>query len=148
MKTIPVRRSHRGVAAVEMALLLVPLLLFALATTELGRALYSYNTLLKSTRDGARYLSMVDPGTGDDAARCLVVYGNTSCTDPPLLPGLATSMVQVPPLKSESTGQGSVDVVKVVVHGYRFDTLIPGFDGLGTAYTFPDIATTMRHAAS
>jgi Flp pilus assembly protein TadG len=49
--------SESGVAAVEFAILLIPLLLIVAGIIEFGRALWYYDALVKSTRDGARYLS-------------------------------------------------------------------------------------------
>ena len=66
---VQVRRRHednaaqRGVAIVEFALILPFLLLLTFITTEFGRAIYQYNTLTKSVRDAARYLSIQMPGT-------------------------------------------------------------------------------------
>ncbi|MEJ2115423.1 MAG: pilus assembly protein, partial [Gammaproteobacteria bacterium] len=50
--------SHQGgLAAVEFVVILPILLLLMLASAELGRAFYQYNTLTKTVRDGARYLA-------------------------------------------------------------------------------------------
>ena len=50
-------KRQKGVAALELAIAVPVLLLLLLASAELGRAFYQYNTLTKSVRDGARYLS-------------------------------------------------------------------------------------------
>ena len=88
----------RGAVAVEMALLLVPLIVMAVGVAEFGRAFYQYNTVTKSVRDAVRLLSQHDPtdsnySTYIDQAQCLVVYGSVSCSGATLLPGLSTSMV-------------------------------------------------------
>ncbi|UEP52408.1 pilus assembly protein [Burkholderia ambifaria] len=101
MKRLPIRRSRmRGVAAVEFALVLMPMIVLATGVAEFGRAIYQYETLTKATRDAARYLSVFLPG--DSAyplaqAQCLVVYGSTTCgsAGTELVPGLTTSMVIV-----------------------------------------------------
>lgn len=49
--------QQRGAAAVEFALLLIPLLMIVTGIIEFGRAFWYYDALAKSTRDGARYLS-------------------------------------------------------------------------------------------
>jgi len=69
------RSRQRGVAAVELGLLLTPLVVMIFGTTELGRAIYSYNTLDKTVRDAARHLSQHGPGDAAIAtqARCLAV---------------------------------------------------------------------------
>ncbi|NIF42338.1 pilus assembly protein [Burkholderia sp. Tr-862] len=101
MKRVPIRRSRmRGVAAVEFALVLMPMIVLATGVAEFGRAIYQYETLTKATRNAARYLSVFLPS--DSAyplaeAQCLVVYGSTTCgsAGTELVPGLTTSMVIV-----------------------------------------------------
>ncbi|RQR37273.1 MULTISPECIES: TadE/TadG family type IV pilus assembly protein [unclassified Burkholderia] len=101
MKRLPIRRSRmRGVAAVEFALVLMPMIVLATGVAEFGRAIYQYETITKATRNAARYLSVFLPT--DSAyplaqAQCLVVYGSTTCgsAGTELVPGLTTSMVIV-----------------------------------------------------
>jgi Flp pilus assembly protein TadG len=145
--------SQQGVAAVEMALVLIPLMLLLFGITEFGRALYLYNTIAKATRDGARYLSTQGPGDASEitSARCLVVYGNTACTGSPLVPGLTTGQVSVCDASaytgcgsthaSQPTGSGVINLVTVRVTGYAFTSAVPF---LIQSITFNDISTTMR----
>lgn len=88
---------QKGLALVEFVIVmpLVALLLFA--TAEIGRAMYEYNTLTKSVRDGARYLAERAVGTSgvlvlspvdELVAKNLVVYGNPGGEGDPLLEGL------------------------------------------------------------
>ena len=142
--------KQRGVAAVELAILmtfiLVPLLF---GITEFGRALYQYNTLLKGTRDAARYLSMQGPGDPNDVgiAQCLAVYGNKTCTGSSLVPNLAKGMVSVCDSTicsshlNQPTGSGVVNLVTVTVSGYTFTSLVPF---VVPGFTFDSISTTMR----
>ncbi|WP_412026259.1 TadE/TadG family type IV pilus assembly protein [Burkholderia cepacia] len=101
MKKHPFRRSRtRGVAAVEFALVLMPMVMLATGVAEFGRAIYQYETLTKATRDAARYLSIwlpTDSAYPVSAAQCLVVYGSTTCgaSGTELVPGLKTSMVTI-----------------------------------------------------
>ncbi|WP_334043784.1 TadE/TadG family type IV pilus assembly protein [Burkholderia ambifaria] len=101
MKRLPIRRSRmRGVAAVEFALVLMPMIVLATGVAEFGRAIYQYETLTKATRNAARYLSVFLPNDSAyplAAAQCLVVYGSTTCgsAGTELVPGLTTSMVIV-----------------------------------------------------
>ncbi|RXV65796.1 pilus assembly protein [Burkholderia stabilis] len=101
MKKPPFRRSRtRGVAAVEFALVLIPMVTLATGVAEFGRAIYQYETLTKATRDAARYLSIwlpTDSAYPVSAAQCLVVYGSTTCgaSGTELVPGLTTSMVTI-----------------------------------------------------
>ncbi len=48
-------RGERGVNLVEFALVLPVLLTFVFGLTDLGRAVYDYNTLANAAREGARY---------------------------------------------------------------------------------------------
>lgn len=57
------RAKQCGVAAVEFALLLIPLLMIVAGIIEFGRTFWYYDALVKSTRDGARYLSNVRAST-------------------------------------------------------------------------------------
>ncbi len=50
-------QQQRGVAAVEFALVIIPLLLIVAGIIEFGRAFWYYDALAKSTRDAARYVS-------------------------------------------------------------------------------------------
>ena len=143
------RRFARGVAALELAFLIVPLVVLTFGMTELGRALYSYNTLLKATRDGARYLSMQSRGNGHATAKCLVVFGTTDCSGTAVAPGLTTAMVTVQENAAVATGSGSIDLVRVEVSGYPFVTLMPQlWPGPTGNFTFGTVSTTMRQASS
>jgi len=50
-------QAQRGVAVVEFALVIIPLLLIVAGIVEFGRAFWYYDALSKSTRDAARYVS-------------------------------------------------------------------------------------------
>lgn len=149
MKTPNLQRRFKGVAAVELAILLIPLVIMAFGMTELGRAFYNYNTLLKSTRDAARHLSMQPPGQGEAVARCLAVSGRalSSCTGADALaPGLTPDMVDfsydVLPMGGS---MGSVSVVQVTIQGYPFHSLVPL---VVSEMAFGPLSTTMRQGSS
>lgn len=144
------RAASRGVAAVELALLLTPLVLLAFGATELGRAIYSYNTLDKTVRDGVRHLSQHGPGeTGIAAeARCLAVYGNTGCSGSAIAPGLTTANVTICDAvlcpgthASVGTGLGSVNLVTVSITSYAYTSTV-GF--VIPSMVFNNISATMR----
>jgi len=140
---------QKGVAAVEMGIVLIPLVVLVFGITELGRAFYQYNTLAKGTRDAARFLSAQGPGDPNDVAiaQCMVVYGNGTCTGSPLVPGLATSQVSVcdstncPGNLAQPTGSEVINLVTVSVVGYAFTSVVPF---VVPSLTFNDISTTMR----
>lgn len=117
------RVAMRGAATVEFAFLLIPLLLLGFGGAEYGRALYQYNTLVKSVRDSARYLSQYSPtdpnySTLQNTARNLAVYGDTTNTGNPLVPGLTTSMVTFS--NSAATATPPMTLLQVTITGYQF----------------------------
>jgi Flp pilus assembly protein TadG len=57
MKSNSMPQQQRGVAAVEFALVIIPLLLIVAGIIEFGRTFWYYDALAKSTRDAARYVS-------------------------------------------------------------------------------------------
>jgi Flp pilus assembly protein TadG len=143
--------NQRGAAAVEMAFLLLPLIFIVFGISEFGRAIYQYNTIAKATRDAARYLSTQQPDATSTAnAECLAVYGNFSCTSPPLAPNLTTSQVAIcdwTTCPGTHLAQGTapvVNLVTVTVTGYPFDSLVPFVTANLATITFGDIRTTMK----
>lgn len=138
------KHQQNGVALVEFALVLPLLLVMTFITTELGRAMYQYNTITKSLRDGARYLSVHAPGTHLTEARNLIVYGNVAGTGAPLTVGLTLARVPNPTWQSAGTNP-NINTVTVQVTGYVFNSLVPSVFGVpfGTV-PFNTISATMR----
>lgn len=98
--------KQNGVAAIEFAILLLPMIVILLGITEFGRAIYQYNTVTKAVRDATRYLTAQTPGDTNaaQAAACLVQHGDyQNCTAPPnyssnanyLAPGLNSVNISV-----------------------------------------------------
>ncbi|PBI95005.1 TadE-like protein [Variovorax boronicumulans] len=148
------KKSHRtqhGAALIELALITPLLLLLTFITTEFGRAVYEYNTVVKSTRDAVRYLSVQTPGTHIAEARNLIVYGNIAGTGTPLARGLSLSNV---PAGSCCTWQAAganpiITTVTVRVSSYSFHSLFPSvmgvvLTGANGNIVFSDITATMR----
>jgi Flp pilus assembly protein TadG len=151
------RHEQSGVAAVEFAMLLVPMLTILFGITELGRVMYEYNAIAKAARDAARLMSTQAPSDPDypalaNRATCLAVYGNAGCTGAPLLPGMTTAMVSLcDPLScaathaNVATGTGVINLVTVTIGGannpYTFNSLAP----FGVpSFAFGPISVTMR----
>lgn len=148
------RTKQKGVALVEFALILPFLLLLSITAVEFGRAIWEYNTLTKSVRDAARYLSIQTPGTNIDVARNLMVYGNRSGTGSPLAIGLSLTNVPAPTSGVPASGccfwqtAGTAPVINTVtvrISGYTFRSMFSTVFGqqFGTI-TFSDISATMR----
>ena len=136
----------RGVALVEFALVLPLLLLLSFITTEFGRALYEYNTVVKSVRNAARYLSVQTPGTLTTEARNMVVYGNAAGTGQPLALGLTLAKVPTPTWQTVGVDP-LIQTVTVRVSGYSFTPLFTGTLGLPmSSLSYSDISATMRAA--
>lgn len=138
--------KQKGVAAVEMALVLIPMLILCFGITELGRALYQYNGLVKATRGGVRYLSQLNlasPPPGETAnslrlkARSLALCGDFNCGGKlPLVAGLTLDMISVcDPVScaathdNVATGDGPTDLVSVYINAggskFKFTSLVP-----------------------
>ena len=137
----PGKLAQRGAAAIELALLTLPLAGLSFGITEFGRALHQYNTVAKNVRDAARYQSTVAPGNTAPATtlpgRCMALSGSTAnsggaCSGTALLPGLTLGMITVcdrvlcPGTHNvQPTALGVVNLVTVTVTGYPFTSMVP-----------------------
>ena len=150
-------RRQQGVAAVELGLLLIPLITLIFGVSEYARAMYQYNTLAKSARAGARYLSQYQAGNAAAiaVAKCLVVHGNTACNGAPVAPGLTSAMVVVADASTDNTLKlqpvtasgltvGVTNLVRVRVTGYQVVPVVTFV--MTSAITFDPIAVTMTQA--
>jgi Flp pilus assembly protein TadG len=146
------KNKENGTALVEFALVLPLLLILTFITTEFSRALYQYNTLTKTVRDAARYLSTQNPGTKITEAKNLVVYGNFANTGAPLAFGLALNQVKTPTWALRGTTP-TINTVTVTIAGcgsspppcYKFIPLFSSVFGLNFAtINYADIGATMR----
>jgi len=88
------RANQRGAAAIEFALLLIPLMMIVTGIIEFGRAFWYYDALAKSTRDAARFLSnsrvstaVAIDATLKDQARTIVVNAATLAQVPSFTTG-------------------------------------------------------------
>ena len=153
-------RSQRGVAAVELGLLLgVVLLPIVFGITEIGRSMYQYEALTKSARAAARYLAVKDVKAAATLAetRCIAVYGVAVATcdgtdRTPAVPGLTTANVLIatpdtaPGLRNVETGSGAMDIVTVTISPanapYRFVSIIPW---IFPSIDFAPISAAMPH---
>jgi hypothetical protein len=149
------RRGQRGIAIVELALVLLPLVLLLAAAAEFGRAFYTYNILAQGVRGATRYLALVDnpdkPSLQQEV-RNLVRFGNVDGTGSELVAGLTEAMIQICTPSDDSactedhsavaTGSGTLDLVSVRIVGF---TYTPMFSAVITApLAFSSIGLTMR----
>ena len=116
-------RRERGSQLVELAIVLPVLLVLFAAIGEFGNFFYTYSTLDKATRGGARYLvSRTFSATEQNKAKSLVIYGDASagCTGTPVLPGLTCANVSV---AGDGGALGYPDHVTVQITGYTYRPL-------------------------
>ena len=156
-------RKEKGSAVVELAIVFPILLLLFVGCAELGRLFYTYTTLAKATKSGARYLSNSKEFTSGDTdtanaailrAQSLVVCGYEDCTDKtPIVPGLKTSNpenVKVT-LFTQTEGTVQVQYVTVEIQNYTYQrgifTLdgVTGASGSTSVYKALSPKTTMRY---
>ncbi len=151
-------KTMRGVVAIEftilMAFLFAPLVL---GTIEISRVLFQYNTLAKSVRDSARYISLYSAtgptyATQVTIAKCIAAFGNTGCTGSPIVPGLTSAKISIgtngngAPLAAGSAGTVVIRLISVRATGYQLGYVSSYFSGGFKA--FNDISVTMRQATT
>ena len=157
-------RREKGSAVVELAIVFPILLLLFVGAAELGRLFYTYTTLAKATKAGARYLSNSRDFTSSDPdvvtatklkAQSLVVCGYEDCTGKTaIVSGLSTSNpasnVTVT-LTTQTEGTSLVRYVTVQITGYTYSrgifTLdgVTGASGSTSVYKVLDPKTQMRY---
>jgi len=133
------RRDERGTQLVELALVVPLFLMMVGAVGEFGRFFYTYSTLSKATRAGARYQISQPPGSSDATAKNLVVFGNPAGTGSPVVAGLSTTNVLV---TANKTG-GTVQTVTVSISGFNYQ---PIFD-LGKLTKSPSLSLSVNVGA-
>ena len=139
-------RDERGTQLVELAIVLPILLVLFGAAAEFGRFFYTYQTLAKATRTGARYLTIKQPtADNDEKAQNMVVYGNPDGTGDPVVAGLTPGMVRV---VREGANPALPDHVTVRIEGYAYEPLFNlvklSGDSRNTLRINVDPSTTMR----
>lgn len=122
-------RCERGTQMIEFSIALPFLLLMFAGTAELGRMFYTYTTLAKATRAGARYASTSDTVSNDCQAnnpiKNVVICGNAAgCggvgQPKPVVAGLKCSDITVTP---PPTAVASVKYVTVSI-SYNYTPLV------------------------
>lgn len=126
------RKSIQGAVMVEFAIIVPIMVLLVFGITELGRALYQWNTLTKAVVTGARYMArsngnLMDDdcdenknaGSGgtwnkhEDIAKNLIRYGQkgAGAAEDLLLPGLQVTKIESNE-QSHAYGDGCVIIVE------------------------------------
>ena len=130
-------RDERGTQLVELAIVLPVVVLLLASVAEFGRFFYTYTTLSKATRAGARYLISQPPGTKDGAGKNLVVYGSTGDGAQPVVDKLGAANVTV-------TYDAAAQTTTVKIENYKYE---PIFD-LGKLTKNPDLSLGVNVGAS
>jgi hypothetical protein len=121
--------SERGTHLVELAIVLPILMIFFAATAEFGRYFYTYTTLAKATRSGARYLatsSIRDKATEDTRVRNLVMCGDplAVCDDSSkVINGLESSHIEIRREIDGAATSALPETVTVEIDGYVYQPL-------------------------
>ena len=135
----------------EFGLLLPLLVVMLFGTTELGRAIYTYNTLDKTVRDAARHLSQHGPGDAVIRAkraawRCTAT---TSCSGAVAGArahdqfGAFVRRASAAPARMQLSppASASINLVTVSIQGYAYNSLV---QFVVPDLTFNNISVTMR----
>jgi Flp pilus assembly protein TadG len=153
------QRRQRGLAVVELALIVPVFVMVLVATAEVGRALYQYNTLNKAVRDAAQFVARygviagyiektkTDPSgsttsTVETIAKNLAVYGKPAAVvgDTTLLPGMTVNDVTVTEVTAAGAGGPTYVTVSATYTFLKIFTVIPTF-GFGSNITLPGTMT-------
>lgn len=118
-------KSERGTQVIEFAIVFPTLILLFAGTTELGRLFYTYTSLAKATRAGARYLSTVQSISSSTAAGKNVVL----CGDPSGCGGSGQPPVILPNFDANNivvstTTINNVRYITVSITNYPYQPLI------------------------
>jgi len=118
-------KNERGTQVIEFAIVFPTLILLVAGTTELGRLFYTYTSLAKATRAGARYLSNVQSVSGSTTAAKNVVL----CGDPGGCGGSGQPSIILPNFSATNVvvtqeTVGTVKYVTVSITNYPYQPLI------------------------
>jgi len=137
------KSCEAGTQLAELAIVLPIMLVLFGATAEFGRFFYTYTTLAKATRAGARYLTASNMATDDEAKR-LVVNGTTDDGASPILSGLSEGNVLI----TRDGPTGYPETVKVEISGYQYEPIFDLGKLMGNSLSLSvDVkpSTTMRY---
>jgi len=143
------KKCLQGAIAVELALVtLVVFIPILFLVTEMSRAMYQYNTLVKSVQDGASFLAKFPANDlrHDAAARNLVIFGGPigTTTGNRLVPNLTTANVLI-----TRNRVGRVNLVTVSINNFQYTFLIRNiFNANNPNFRFGNISATMAQISS
>lgn len=136
------KHHQLGLTTVEFAIIGLLFFIVLFGVIEVGRLLFTWNTLAEATRRGVR-LAAVCPVSHASIARVTVFNNPGTAGDSPILPGLSTANVQVQYLDQTGAPTGTfanIRYVRVSITGYQHQLIIPV---VGTTITAPPFAATL-----
>jgi Flp pilus assembly protein TadG len=156
MRLFKGKSSEKGQSLVEMALVVLLFFFILFGILEFSRALWTYNTIIHSTRAAARWavvnakVTAYNSGTGvytiDSAdlasVKNVAVYGDpTTSSGNPVALGLNTSMVTVTikAIEQDALGNALNKQVTVDISGFQFQFIVP----IAPNITIPAYQTTL-----
>lgn len=166
------KRHHQsGVAVVELAFVIVPMLVLCLGVAELGRALYQYDGIVKAARGATRYLTQQNLVDADSYTAAVAIAASMAvCGKPPpvapatytpcgagdvrLVPGLDDeSQVSVTRHASVATGAGSVSLVSLKIgdggnKAVKFKSVLPIPGWITDNFSFSPVTLTMAYSTT
>ncbi len=137
-----------GTQLIEFAIVFPVLLLLFAGTTELGRLFYTYTTLAKATRGGARYLTLVtDVSTSTSAGKNIVMCGNAGGCGGPGQPAVIAPNLTVDNIVVTPTTVAGIKYVTVSITGYAYTPLVFNLNAMtgGNFNISLTPSTTMRY---
>lgn len=141
-------KRQKGIAIVEFAVGVIVLLVVMLVVAEVGRAFYSYQTLTKAVRNGARYIasnvinevSVVGlTGQKIDDTRNVVIYGQVA-PGTPVLPSMVPGSIDVVQAFPSGAGTPYIEVTA----SYNYAPIFGAIPALGLSGTAHDFGFTMQ----
>ncbi len=135
------RRTERGAALVEFAIVSTTFLLLLFGVVEFGRLFWAHNALKDAARRGTRYaIVRKNDAAGIQAVKNMVVYGdpNAGGGAQPILPGLTTANVNVQYQNFNGVLLSSRATVSIT--NYKFQFAVPM---IGNLLTMPAYRTSL-----
>lgn len=130
------RRAQRGNVILESALVLVVILFIVVGTMDMGRMMFTHETLADRVRAGAKWASV----NSFDAAkiRNVVVYGTPEAGTQPVMSDLSPALVSADLIDPNTTRAR----VEVRITNFPFSFFLPL---LGGSYAMRPIAASITH---
>jgi Flp pilus assembly protein TadG len=127
--SLPLRRGQRGVAAIELAVILSGSLLLLPALVLFGRLFYQYSVMKSACRDAALYMASLPPAAVHDG------------TERNRAAGVAIRLVADAAEGAGITRSSVVTTAAVGCDGGSCGSSIPGSFRITTTYTFDGLGT-------